>query len=175
MMSPTYTKLYPNSQVLTCPECGGEMVLRVSPKYRDPFYGCTRFPECRSTHGAKPDGSPLGTPADKETKQWRRKAHEVFDCVWGEDNQFLSAEERKHRRSIAYRWLADKMQMNDQRELCNIGHFDSEQCQAVITLCANVTWSDVVEWHHSAQSSYSAYPGKKAGFRRKKLPRYAHY
>lgn len=46
------------------------------------FWGCSRFPECRSTHGAHPDGRPLGKPATAEVKQARIAAHAAFDRLW---------------------------------------------------------------------------------------------
>jgi ssDNA-binding Zn-finger/Zn-ribbon topoisomerase 1 len=36
-----------------CPECGAQMVLREPPEDEpdkfDPFFGCSRFPDCRGT------------------------------------------------------------------------------------------------------------------------------
>ena len=65
---------------ITCADCGSPMVLRDS-KY-GLFYGCTDFPTCKGTHGAHPDGSPLGIPADAETKLLRRQAHVVAESIW---------------------------------------------------------------------------------------------
>ena len=53
------------------------MILRNS-KYGK-FWGCIRFPECKETHGAHPNGKPLGIPADKETRLLRTKAHKLLD------------------------------------------------------------------------------------------------
>ena len=72
---------------VNCAECGVEMVLRTTKKYtyKDgsprKFYGCSNWPECNGVHGAHLNGEPLGIPADKETKQWRIKAHERFDEI----------------------------------------------------------------------------------------------
>lgn len=82
---------------MTCPECGSRMELKNS-KY-GPFYGCTTFPKCRATHGAHPDGKPLGTPADKETKQLRIKIHRLCDGIWGE------WESKECDRKGMYAWL----------------------------------------------------------------------
>src|SRR5208282_5226656 len=54
---------------LKCGECGSLMVLRKSKKYGTPFYGCSRFPECKGAHGAHTDGRPKGTPGDRKTNQ----------------------------------------------------------------------------------------------------------
>ncbi len=71
-----------------CPECGAPMVLRTTKRftYRNgqlrKFWGCSRWPECDGTHGAHPDGRPLGFPADKATKRARMEAHQLFDAWW---------------------------------------------------------------------------------------------
>jgi len=43
------------------------------------FYRCYRFPECDGTHGAHPNGAPLGKPANKETRALRREVHAELD------------------------------------------------------------------------------------------------
>lgn len=48
---------------LVCPECGALMRLRKS--RFGLFYGCTRYPYCKASHGAHPDGAPLGVPVNK--------------------------------------------------------------------------------------------------------------
>ena len=74
---------------LTCPECGQKMVLRQTTKYTTKdgqprkFYGCSGYPKCRSTHGAHPNGTPLGFPATTEVKQLRMQAHKEAERVWG--------------------------------------------------------------------------------------------
>ena len=45
------------------------------------FYGCEGT-HCDGTHGAHPDGRPLGTPGDNETKEARIQAHASFDKLW---------------------------------------------------------------------------------------------
>lgn len=79
---------------VTCAECSSPMVQRES-KYGK-FYGCSRFPLCKATHGAHPDGRPLGIPADKKTKAARIRAHAEFDAFWMEQGWT---------RGRAYGWL----------------------------------------------------------------------
>ncbi len=107
---------------LECPECGAPMELREG-KYGK-FYGCTRFPDCKGAHGAHPDGRPLGTPADSETKQWRMKAHDAFDALWKSGDM---------ERNEAYDWLCEQMELD--REDCHIGKFDKRQCESVVEIC----------------------------------------
>ena len=104
-----------------CAECGADMALRDS-RY-GPFWGCVRFPACRGTHGAHPDGRPLGKPATAEVKRLRIAAHESFDATW----------KGTRSRTAAYRWLARKMKVHYKE--CHIGSFDGPQCLKVIEYC----------------------------------------
>lgn len=105
--------------VLTCPECGSEMRLLDTRKGR--FYGCIRYPECRTTHGCHPDGAPLGVPADKETREARIEAHYWFDALWRSG---------QYTRGAAYRRLQSFLNM--EREECHIGKFSKSQCERVV-------------------------------------------
>lgn len=95
------------------------MVLR--PSRFGQFWGCENFPECRATHGAHPDGRPLGHPADRETKQFRIQAHEIFDRWWHSRNM---------KRSEAYRAMQRLMDLSPDQ--AHIAMFDKEQCQQLI-------------------------------------------
>lgn len=70
---------------LACPECGSPMEIVFSNRFRyrngTPriFYRCYKHPECKGSHGAHPNGAPLGKPANKETRDLRRKLHEQLD------------------------------------------------------------------------------------------------
>lgn len=108
---------------VTCPECGAPMVLRETEKFRYPngdarrFWGCSRFPACDGIHGAHPDGTPLGIPADKATKQARITAHAAFDSLW--KGGAMS-------RKAAYRWMQQALAMTEDE--AHIGRFTIEQC-----------------------------------------------
>jgi ssDNA-binding Zn-finger/Zn-ribbon topoisomerase 1 len=116
---------------VTCPDCGSPMVLRETAKFRyedgrpRPFYGCSAYPACFATHGAHPDGRPLGTPGDAATKAARIKAHEAFDRLWKGG--------RMSRRG-AYRFMRDLMGMTDEES--HIGRFTAEQCETMIARLA---------------------------------------
>jgi len=109
------------SATLPCPECGKLMTLRNS--RFGPFYGCSDFPRCRATHGAHPDGRPLGTPGDRETKQARIAAHAVFDKLWQGDGAPV-------KRGHAYRVVQIVMAMTGKQ--AHIGLFDKSQCEQLI-------------------------------------------
>lgn len=102
----------------------GVMVLRNS-KF-GPFYGCNQYPRCTATHGAHPDGRPLGAPGDPETKKARIEAHSVFDAFW---------KEKKWNRGKAYSWMAKAMNLVP--GTAHIGMFDKKQCEALIWNCKN--------------------------------------
>jgi ssDNA-binding Zn-finger/Zn-ribbon topoisomerase 1 len=108
---------------LKCADCGSTMVLRKSKKFSSPFYGCSRFPECRGTHGAHPDGRPKGTPGDRKTKAARIRAHQMFDRLWKMDRMT---------RGAAYAWMRRQMGITDAQ--AHIGHFTAEQCERLIVL-----------------------------------------
>jgi hypothetical protein len=67
---------------------------------------------------------PLGTLADAETREWRKKAHAAFDPMW-KSGPMTRAE--------AYRWLAGRLGV-DQDE-CHVGLFGAETCRQVVELC----------------------------------------
>lgn len=111
-----------------CGECGAEMILRKAKKifnmrqFKHPhFWGCSRFPECRGTHGAHPDGTPLGIPANKETKEWRIKAHDAFDTLWKCSQITMT-------RKKAYKLLAQKLGVSE----VHIGESDIPTCARII-------------------------------------------
>jgi ssDNA-binding Zn-finger/Zn-ribbon topoisomerase 1 len=110
---------------LKCPECGAAMVRRNS-RY-GLFYGCSRFPECRATHGAHTStGLPLGIPGNKETKEARMAAHTAFDSLWRPKGAVFA-------RQDAYKWLAEELGISSDK--CHIAMFDRETCQKVQALC----------------------------------------
>jgi len=98
--------------------CGSSMVLRTSTLYGG-FWGCSRWPDCDGKVGAHPDGTPLGTPADAETRQARIHAHRVFDEWWRSQGW-------KRRR--AYRWLAQNAARH------HIAEMTEEDCDHLVQL-----------------------------------------
>lgn len=120
---------------LKCPECGGKMVLRKTTKLRWAkngrgrlFYGCEKWPACTGTHGAHPNGKPLGVPGHRATKAARSAAHLAFDTL---------VETRNWSKGAGYRWLAEKLDIpkGEVRERCHIACFDIETCAKVVEIC----------------------------------------
>lgn len=103
--------------------CGSPMTLKRG-KW-GVFWGCVRWPDCDGIIGAhKKSSLPMGIPANKETKEWRIKAHATFDQYWKKWGL---------RRNEAYSLLA--MAMHLTRETCHIAMFDIEKCKKVIKIC----------------------------------------
>lgn len=104
---------------VNCGECG--VAMRLRPSRFGLFYGCSTFPTCKGTHGAHPDGAPLGVPANKETREARIRAHAVFDRLWQGPKPPMES------RAKAYKWLADKLG----RIEVHIGELSVEECVKV--------------------------------------------
>jgi len=109
---------------LKCGECQSPMVLRDS--RRGLFYGCSKYPKCTGTHGAHPDGSPLGVPGDFNTKAWRRVTHSLFDRLW----KIETDGKEKKRQGRAYGWLQNVMGLS--QDEAHIGGFSAAQCEKVV-------------------------------------------
>jgi hypothetical protein len=80
--------------LVICPFCEKEMKLGGSKWGRR--YRCKT---CKTTHGAHPDGKPLGTVGDMETRQLRSIAHQKMNMIWSWND--------KHEKSKMYAWLKD--------------------------------------------------------------------
>ena len=89
------------------------------------YYRCTNFPNCRGAHGAHPDGTPLGVPANKRTKDARIQAHNAFDKLWKGPGASMS-------RTAAYMEMQDLMGMTPQE--AHIGRFSFEECWKLMDL-----------------------------------------
>lgn len=116
----------PSMTALACPECGAPMLLKWSNRYDRPFYGCSRWEraKCPGTHGAHPDGTPMGIPADQATKAARHQLHLLFDQLW--KSHVMS-------RAQAYQWLMRAINTDSRRE-AHIARFSIAQCERVLTL-----------------------------------------
>ncbi|HYW76711.1 MAG TPA: zinc-finger-containing protein [Gammaproteobacteria bacterium] len=114
-----------------CDVCGGRVVLADTGQVYGPAYAgkgqgylCMSL-ACRAYVGCHPGTDvPLGTMADRETRQARRRAHAAFDPLWRRTPGM---------RRRAYAWLADQLGLA--REECHIGLFDKDTCERVISLC----------------------------------------
>jgi hypothetical protein len=88
------------------------------------FWACREWPGCTYAVGCHPfTTSPLGIPANFETRQARRAAHDLFDRAWHGPKALMG-------RKAAYAWLAGRMGLKV--EQTHIGLFDMSQCREVM-------------------------------------------
>jgi ssDNA-binding Zn-finger/Zn-ribbon topoisomerase 1 len=117
--NPEFERAKAGAVELKCPECGE--IMRLISTAKGIFYACPDM-RCGTFHGAHSDGRPVGEPADRETRDWRIKAHQIFDKLW--------LGKGKGARNSAYCWLQRVLGMTAQE--CHIGLFTAGQCQRVI-------------------------------------------
>ena len=67
---------------------------------------------------------PLGNLANEVLRLKRMETHQVYDAFW---------KRRGMTRTKAYKWLAEQLQLSEER--AHIGSFEMDQCQTVIDLC----------------------------------------
>lgn len=142
---------------LSCGDCGAPMRLR-SGRFGQ-FWSCSRFPSCRGSLGAHPDGRPVGAPSDTATRAARQRAHAAFDRLWqacapdNDGGQRLGGNllSRGRLRGLAYRWLAE--QVGVRIEKCHIACFDLEMCERVVLTCEGATAAHIVAWHATTRAT----------------------
>lgn len=88
------------------------------------FYGCSRWPLCKSAHGCHPDGRPLGIPGNAATKAARMVAHDAFDAMW---------KRAGWKRPTAYKWMQQALRLSVDE--AHIAMFDIEQCERLTEIC----------------------------------------
>ena len=100
-----------------CRYCGKRVELR-SGKFG--YFWCCRG--CMAKVGCHPGTeTPMGTLANKELAEWRKRTHAAFDPIW--QNGAMN-------RADAYGWLAKKLgiRMAD----CHIAIFEVDECKRAI-------------------------------------------
>lgn len=83
---------------------------------------CERFPACRGYVGAHPDGRPLGTIVDQETKKLRMKVHALIDPLW---KNATNGRSRKRNRGSVYGWMRRIMELD---RPYHTGELSKEEC-----------------------------------------------
>lgn len=129
---------------MNCPQCGAPAVLvdgrvlrpDVRKFHHRNFWTC---PKCDVHVGChKGTTEPLGTLADRETRQARLEAHEAFDRLWKFKVWNLD-------RPQWYAWLADKLGLT--ADECHIGRMDREMCREVVKVSiAELRRHDAIRW-----------------------------
>lgn len=82
---------------------------------------------------------PLGRLANKELREWKKKAHAAFDPLWmaklrKRRKQRGKSYKKMWARGSGYKWFAEKLGISGKD--CHIGLFDIAMCQRVIEICA---------------------------------------
>jgi len=118
------------SERMVCPYCGLPAKLVDSEIiYNGRSFGnawvCSNYPECDAYVGChrddpgKPSNRAKGTLANAELREWRKRAHKVFDLPWKDGGA---------KRRDMYEWLAKVMGMT--ADECHIGLFDDRDVPA---------------------------------------------
>lgn len=99
-------------------------------------YICTRFPKCRGSVGVHPDGRPLGTIPDEETKKLRIRVHAAIDPIW---RAYPKGRERKRRRGSVYGWLTRIM---GREKFVHVGEFSKDECLQALEAIAREPYEE---------------------------------
>ena len=94
---------------------------------RKRYWCCLRFPECKGSVGAHPNGKPLGYIADPETKKSRIAAHNAMDPLWKHGGM---------NRSDLYVLIAKELGIAE----LHIGFADIELCRRVEEVVRDRSW-----------------------------------
>lgn len=112
-----------------CPYCGKGPSLADSKEVYGKSYGpiwicrdCNAYVGCH-----RGTCRPLGTLANEETREARKRAHAAFDPLWR--GKFMG-------RNQAYRALAKKLGI--EKKDCHIGMLDAETCRRVVAVVADI-------------------------------------
>lgn len=124
-----------------CPYCGRPAELVDSAEvYGGRSYGmiwvcrpCDAYVGC---HKNSPRYAPLGRLANAELREWKQRAHAVFDPLWQRKMQRDKCS-KSAARSAGYQWLAGRLGIEVKD--CHIGMFDVDICRRVVEACTEVT------------------------------------
>lgn len=116
-----------------CPYCGKETeYVDSSIVYRKSFGKIYYCSSCKAWVGVhKGTNKALGRLADQELREWKIKAHFLFDRLW--KKKVTQGFSKKYARFKAYSWLSKELKIEMDRT--HIGMFDVDQCKKVVELC----------------------------------------
>lgn len=124
-----------------CPYCGSTAELKKSrdvyPHARQDygvFWVCPG--DCDAyvgTHSNSTQHAPLGRLANKELREWKKKAHAAFDPMW----QKSHADYLGFSRHDAYDWLTQQMGRVKQ---AHIGECDVSECRQIVEICNDIRY-----------------------------------
>jgi len=120
-----------------CPYCGSVATLKDSKIIYGKSYGnafiCNNFPKCNTFVGVhKATNKPLGTLANNELREFRKKAHSLFDPLW--KLKIIKEKcSKKKARTAGYKWLSIQTEIDYNR--CHIAMMNIDECKKVIQVC----------------------------------------
>lgn len=116
---------------MICPYCNGTAVWVENKEIYGKNYGksvmvwlckpCNAYVGCHNN-----TRKPLGSIANKETREWRKKAHKIFDPIW-KTKIIWNHPNGKVRREKAYGFLQRKLNYD-----VHIGESDINMCKEII-------------------------------------------
>lgn len=112
---------------VTCPYCGDKAEFTNSSRvYNGQDFGmiylCSNYPTCDAFVGVhKGTAAPLGRMADKELREWKKKAHATIDPYWREKGMA---------RGHVYGAVARIMELPISE--AHIGMFDVAKCKKLV-------------------------------------------
>ena len=117
-----------------CPYCGAYLELRDSRFLYGKSYGnvwvCINYPDCDVYVGChKGTDRPLGTPANQELRELRKKCHRYFDAIW----QAKRDQGFKNARQLGYKWLSDQLSIPESKT--HIAMTDTMMAREIIRIC----------------------------------------
>jgi hypothetical protein len=114
-----------------CPYCGAYLELKDSRFLYGKSYGniwicidCDAYVGCH-----KGTENPLGTPANAELRELRKKCHRYFDTIW----QYKKAKGYKNARQLGYKWLSDQLGIPESET--HIALTDVDMAREIIRIC----------------------------------------
>lgn len=68
------------------------LIYRYRNGMRRKYYVCEKYPNCKESHSAHPDGTPLGIPAKKDIRDLRRYVHDLAHTLWSRSDRMAIKE-----------------------------------------------------------------------------------
>lgn len=127
------------SRPKVCPICG-EIFIEKRGAY-GAFLGCV-INRCDMT-ASKSFHDKKWYITDKVTRIARRAAHAALDPLWTNGHAH---------RSVVYRWLAEKLGIENYKRDCHIQHFDVDTCRRVVALSLDMLMKQFVKQRESDPS-----------------------
>jgi len=81
---------------------------------------------------------PLGTMADRDTREWRKKAHAAFDPLWKIINPTRRPYKLKRLLQSARQKAYNRLKNHFGEEI-HIGESNVERCKKIISVCEKLT------------------------------------